>query len=94
MSGEEKLTFLIKKRTELLIHLKDLLKEAVDFATELAAQVNILGETEEERILTLKAFDGLTPEQLREAALREKEFLGLHRFLEEGTAKPDGGREG
>jgi len=86
MSGEEKTTF--------LIHLKDLLKEAVDFAAELVAQVNILGITEEERVLTLKAFEGLTPEQLREAALREKEFLNLHQYLEEGIAKPDGGREG
>lgn len=54
----------------------------------------LLGETEEERALTLKAFDGLTPEQLREAALQYKERQSLHKYLEKDYVKPDGGREG
>lgn len=68
----------------------DLLEKAWSGLRNYRAKLHaLLGESEEERALTFKAFEGLTPEQLREAVIREKERLGLHRFLEgEGELKP------
>jgi hypothetical protein len=89
MSGEEKPIFLRKDQRPTLERARDLLKEAVDLATELAAEVNVLGLTEEERALTLRAFDGLTPEQIRHGANLERQLLGLHQFLDgEEEMKP------
>lgn len=62
----------------------ELLREAVAIADELLTQLKVLGETPEEREKTFKALEGLTPEQLREAADREHEYLKLHRFLDGG----------
>lgn len=60
---------------------KTLLQEAIALAEELRRQIKVLGETSEEREKTFVALEGLTPAQLREAAAREREYLGLHRFL-------------
>jgi len=88
MNGEEKLTVLQEQASiETQSPLKrahELLREAVEIADELLTQLKVLGETPEEREKTFKAFEGLTPEQLREAADREHEYLKLHRFLDGG----------
>jgi hypothetical protein len=89
MSEEEKPIFLRKDQRPTLERAKDLLREAVEIADDFLTQLKILGETSEERALTLEAFEGLTPEQLREAAIREKELLDLHKFLkDEEEVKP------
>ncbi len=89
MSGEEKPTVLQEQASvETQSPLKrahELLREAVEIADEFLTQLKVLGETKEERALTLKTFEGLTPLDLRVMASQYRERRALLAYLDKGA---------
>ena len=74
-----------QKALDLLEQGRDATRRALDKANEFLLQLKVLGETKEERALTLKTFEGLTAPELREAVTQYWERRAHLTHLGEGA---------
>ncbi len=78
-----------QKALDLLEQCRDAAQRAINVANEFLQQLKVLGETKEERALTLAALEGLAPPELREAIIQYRERRALLAHLDKG-APPQG----